>query len=490
MNKYDVGVITDCRIGCNFALRLKENGYSCVLFHTDIEKMSRDNINQYVSQMQEKGIHTATSVETTINLLKTPRRLFLVSKSNLYSESLLRELYDIIEEKDIIIDTCDADYNTTASRCRLFEKKNAYYLGVGFSGDAAERLNGNSFMVGGSKDAYNEVCNILKDISSKFDGEECCAYIGPDGSGHYAKMINNGIEYGMMQSICESISMLERIEDFDDTILYETLNEWAMGENNSFLLQAVIEIVNKRVSGTDELYKNVVSDKVGNSKSVLWMYASAAELSEPIPSIYAALGHRFMSGLKKERSSFSALAGLEKECIQIKQREKKEFITDVKNSLYLAMICVHAQAFNLLKHRSAVGIWGTSSLSVAVTYQGGAFIRSKLMARIIDAYKNKPDLKNLLEDGYFLAVIKRYLPSLKNVVAKAAESAIALPVFSASLSYIISMSQEEMNTGLLALIRDYTQGTGFELRDAPKIKYNADWSNLNQEIEFKELKKQ
>lgn len=489
MDRYEVGVITDSRIGCNFALRLKENGYSCVLYHTGIEKMSRDEINKYVSDMQKKGINTATSIDITLSLLKSPKRIFIVSKSSIYSEPLLFEIYEGIDTNDIVIDTCDADYNTTASRCRLFEKKKAFYLGVGFSGEAAERLNGMSFMVGGSKDAYIDVSPILRDISSKFRGEECCAYIGPDGAGHYAKMINNGIEYGVMQSVCEAISVLDHIEDFDDTVVLETLNEWVMGENKSFLLQAVIEILNKKVYGTDKLYKNAVSDKVGNSKSVLWMCASAAELAEPIPSIYAALGHRFMSGLKKERVSFSSLLNFDKQCIKIKQREKKSFVNDVKNSLYLAMICVHAQAFNLLKHRSAVGIWGTSSLDVAVTFQGGAFIQSKLMSRIIDAYKNKPELKNLLEDDYFISVIKRYLPSLQIVVAKAAESGISLPVFSSSLSYIVSMAQEEMNTGLLELIRDYTQGKGFEFKDTPKIRYNAEWNNINQEIPYKEIKK-
>ena len=114
MDKYDVGVITDCRIGCNFALSLKENGYSCVLFHTGLEKMSRDDIDNYVSEMQQKGVHTATSVDITINLLKTPRKLFIVSKSSIYSEDILSDLFEIIDDKDIIIDTCDADYNTTA----------------------------------------------------------------------------------------------------------------------------------------------------------------------------------------------------------------------------------------------------------------------------------------------------------------------------------------------------------------------------------------
>ena len=199
MDRYEVGVITDSRIGCNFALRLKENGYSCVLYHTGIEKMSRDEINKYVSDMQEKGINTATSIDITLSLLKSPKRIFIVSKSSIYSEPLLFEIYEGIDTNDIVIDTCDADYNTTASRCRLFEKKKAFYLGVGFSGEAAERLDGMSFMVGGSKDAYIDVSPILRDISSKFRGEECCAYIGPDGAGHYAKMINNGIEYGVMQ---------------------------------------------------------------------------------------------------------------------------------------------------------------------------------------------------------------------------------------------------------------------------------------------------
>lgn len=479
MNKYEVGVITDGKLGCNFAKRLKENGYSCVLFNTGLEKMSRVDINSYVSEMQENGIHTATSVEITLSLLEKPRRIFIVSRGNSYAKAILEELYNYADAGDIIIDTCDSDYKVTRERCREFkQKKNVSYLGVGFSGEAAELFNGTSLMVGGSRDAYLEIYDILRNISSKFGGHECCAYMGPDGAGQYAKMIHNGIEYGMLQAISESISLLEHIVDYDMTLIFEAVSEWLIGDNESFLIQAMYEIMSKKDSESEQLLKNMVSDKVGYSQSVLWLCNSAAELGEPVPSIYSSLCTRFMSGLKKERAAFSESIRLEKSGIVLKQREKKSFVTDVRNALYLALICVHAQAFNLLKHRATAEIWGTSTLDVAVTFQGGAFIRSRLLSRVIDAYKNKPDLKNLLEDAYFVSIIRSYLPSLQNVIIKAAEGGVSIPVLSSALSYLYDYSEISMDTGIIELARDYIQGTGFELKDS-NVKCHANWKNTD-----------
>ncbi|MBE7057903.1 MAG: hypothetical protein E7387_02225 [Ruminococcaceae bacterium] len=487
MNKYEVGVITDSEIGCNFARRLKGNGYSCVLYNTGLERMSRGEINNYVSDMHQEEILTTTSVEIMLNLLKKPRRIFIVSQSKLYADTVLQELYEFSEANDIIIDTCDADYNITTARCRLFEKKDVSYLGVGFSGEAAGGSS-ISLMVGGSRDAYDEIRDLLKDQSSKFAGQECCAYVGPDGAGQYVKMIHNGIEYGIMQSICESISLLEHVADFDNNIILETFGEWSIGENESFLMQIAYEILTKNDSATGEFFKNTVSDKVGNGKSVLWLCESAAELSEPVPSIYASLNNRFLSGLKKERTSYSDLIAKEKSNIVLKQRERKTFVTDIKNALYLSLICVHAQAFNLLRRKSSVGIWGTSALDVAITFQGGAYIRSRLLSRIIDAYKNKPDLKNLLEDGYFISTVKRYLPSLQNVIIKAAEGGVSIPVMSSALTYLFALSEETMNTSIIELMRDYVQGTGFELRNSPKEKYSTDWKNVANSVSVIEMK--
>lgn len=488
MNKYEVGVITDTGLGCNFARRLKENGYSCVLHNTGLEKMSREDIDRYVSVMHEEEILISTSAEIMLNLLKAPRKIFIISQSKSYAETILKELYNFVEANDIIIDTCDADYNLTSARYRLFEKKNVSYIGVGFCGEG-ESLERLSLLVGGSRDVYDEISSMLKDVSSNFGGKECCAYVGPDGAGQYVKMVHNGIGYGAMQAISESISLLEHIVDFDSNLIFEILSEWITGENESFLIQIAYEILNKKTPETEDLFKNIVSDKVGNSKSVLWLCESAAELSEPIPSIYSALNNRFLSGLKKERSLYSALLAYEKGNIVLKQREKKSFLTDIKNALYLSLICVHAQAFNLLKHKSSVGIWGTSSLDVAVAFQGGAFIRSRLLLRIIDAYKNKPDLKNLLEDSYFISIVRRYLPSLQNVVVKAAEGGISLPVMSASLNYIYALSEETMGTSIIELMRDYIQGTGFELKDTVKERYHADWKSVSNGVSFCEIKK-
>ena len=489
MNKYEVGIITDTELGCNFARRLKGNGYSCVLHNTGLEKMSREDIDRYVSVMHEEEILISTSVEIMLSLLKTPRRIFIISQSKSYAELILKELYDFVEPKDIIVDTCDVDYNITSSRCRLFEKKDVAYLGVGFLGEATESLNRLSLMVGGSRDAYEEIRSMLKDVSSNFGGQDCCTYVGPDGAGQYVKMIHSGIGYGVMQAISESISLLEHIVDFDNNLMFETLSEWMTGENEGYLIQIAYEILNKKNPQTEELFKNIVSDKVGNGKTVVWLCESAAELSEPIPSIYSALSNRFLSGLKKERTAYSSLLSYKRSNIMLKQREKKSFLTDIQNALYLSLICVHAQAFNLLKHKSSVGIWGTSARDVAIAFQGGAFIRSRLLLRIVDAYKNKPDLKNLLEDSYFISTVRRYLPSLQNVVIKAAEGGISIPVMSASLTYIYTLSEETMDTSIVELMRDYIQGSGFELKDTVKERYCADWKSIDNSVSFTEIKK-
>ena len=174
--------------------------------------------------------------------------------------------------------------------------------------------------------------------------------------------------------------------------------------------------------------------------------------------------------------------------LQWLSREVKSFVADVRNALYLTLICVHAQAFNLLKHRSLAEIWGTSSLDVAITFQGGAFIRSRLLTRIIDAYKNKPDLKNLLEDSYFVSVVRRYLPSLQNVVCKAVEGGVSIPIMSASLSYLYDFSEETMNTSIIELARDYIQGTGFELKSSPNTKCYANWKKTDNLVFYRERK--
>ena len=205
MNKYDVGVITDGELGCNLAFNLSANGYSTVLYNTGLENMLREEINEYVSGIQEMGILASTSAEMTVNLLKKPRVIFVISRSSIYADEILKELYELAEAQDIIIDTCDANYQITAKRCRLFEKKYVEYVGAGFSGTEVGALNGASIMVGGSLEAYNMIYEMLSCISSKYDGFPCCAYMGPDGAGQYVKMIHNGIEYGMMQSISEAI---------------------------------------------------------------------------------------------------------------------------------------------------------------------------------------------------------------------------------------------------------------------------------------------
>ena len=487
MEKYNVGVITDGELGCNIALKLSSEGYSAVVYNTNIETMDREAIDKYTGVMKSNGIMVTTSSDSLINLLEKPRRVFVVSQSSSYAETILQELMEFLEEKDIIIDTCDSNYKISASRCRAFEKKNVYYMGAGISSTEDDILNGVSIMVGGSFDAYGEIEEMLSDISSMYGAFSCCAYMGPDGAGQYVKMIHNGIEYGILHSISDAISAIKHVTGIDRNQLSEIINEWAIGDNESFLLQAVADILERRSSESEDFISDVVSDKVGYSKSVIWLCSSALELSAPIPSIQGALNTRFVSNAKKERVGISEKLESTTGQIHVINDRKKEFIEDIKNSLFLSSICVYAQAFSILKRASDLYIWGTPLEAVAITFQGGSFIRSRLLNRIIDAYGEKSDIRHLFEDSYFVKEIKRCLPSLKRVINAANECGLPLSVMSESLSYINSIRQSYLDTGIVELARDYIQGSGFELEGLPKKKFSGLWKSYEKEIEIEEV---
>lgn len=489
MDRYSVGVITDGELGCNLALKLSSQGYSTVIYNTAIETMERNDIDNYINLMKSNGVIVATSTDVLVNLIEKPRKIFVVSRSSSYAEGVLQELIDLAEANDIIIDTCDSNYKVSASRCRAFEKKDIYYIGAGFSGVEEDMLNGASIMVGGSMDAYGVISEMLSHISSKYATFPCCAYMGPDGAGQYVKMVHNGIEYGILHSISEAISALKNVTGIDKIQLSEIINEWAVGDNESFLIQVVSDILDRTVFESEDFAVDIVSDRVGYSKSVIWLCCSALELNVSIPSIQSALNTRFVSNAKKERVDFSEKIDSNVNQIYIINDRKKEFIEDIKNSLFLSSICVYAQAFSLLKRASDLYIWGTSLEDVAITFQGGSFVRSRLLNRIIDAYDSRVDLKHLFEDDYFVKEIKRCLPSLKRLVNSANECGLPLNVMSESLSYINSLKLQYLDTGIAELVRDYIQGTGFEIENIPKKKFSANWKSYEKKIEIKEIVK-
>lgn len=489
LNKYDVGVITDSVIGCNIAFNLSANGYDTVLYNTALENMQRDDINTFVSEIQEMGILASTSVEMTVKLLKSPAVVFVVSSGSVFTDDVLKELYELMEAHDIIIDTCDTNYKITTSRCRQFESKGIGYLGAGFSGGEKEALSGVSLMVGGSLDAYNAVYEMLCRVASKYDGYPCCAYMGPDGAGQYVKMIHNGIEYGVLQSFCEAVSVLRRAVGCNASELSEIISEWGTGDNESYFIQVLHDILNKKDAESGEFVFDIVSDRVSFDKSAVWLCSGAGELSVPVPTIRAALDARFLLSLSKERDAFSEMTGISASDTHIINDTKRAFIEDVKNALYISTICVYVQAFTLLKRASDVYIWGTDLLDAAITFQGGSFIRARLLSRVIDALRSSEEIKSLFEASYFTETIKRCIASLRRVVGLAAETGIPVPAYMASLSYIDLYSAKDSEAGIIELIRDYIQETGFEIKEKGKNRYHADWHDIREEININEIKK-
>lgn len=477
-------------MGCNLAFNLSANEYSTVLFYSCLENMCREKINKYVVEVQEKGILAATSVDMLFGLLDKPRIIFVISQSNSYTEDVLKQLIETLEADDILIDTCDTNYKISANRCRNFEKKQIKYIGAGFSSTNVDALDGVSIMAGGSFDAYNEIFDILSCISSKYDGLPCCAYMGPDGAGQYVKMLHNGIEYGIMQAVSESISLLKHITCFDVTEISEILHEWSEGENECYFLQAAYDILSRVDPDTELPIYDIVSDKVGYNRSVIWLCSSAVELLVPVPSIYAALYQRFLTNQKKNRENLADKTDFAISDANIINIRKKYFVEEIRNSLYLTSLCVYIQAYMLLKRASDIYVWETDPVDVSITFQGVSFIRSKILSRVLDAFRNNGEIKCLLEDDYFSSNIKKYMPSLRKIVGLATECGISIPIMSSSLSYLDTYCTSDLDTGIIELLRDYIQGTGFEKKNIPQKRFHADWKNTLSKVPIEEIQKQ
>ncbi len=488
MNTYDVGIITDSVQGSSIAFALSYEGYNVVLYNTYLENMQRSDINAYICEIQEKGILAATSVDMTVNLLGSPRIIFTVGKNGVFTEEILNELYDILQSADAVIDICDINYKTAASRCRKFADKGIGYVSAGSSGyeNNSSAFSGISLMIGGSAGAYNTAYEMLSKISYKYDGYPCCAYMGPEGAGQYVKMIHDGIEYGMLRLYSEAISLLSRAAGCDRIEISEIISEWGNGDNESYLIQVIHDILNKKDSETGEYIFDNVSDRISFDKSLSWFCAGAAQLSVPVPTIRAAFETAVMLHSKTEYTSLSKTVAMTAEEAHIVNDAKKSFVEDIRNSLYISSICVYVQAFSLLRRAADVYIWGTDLLDAAITFQGGSFIRSRLLSRIIDALRKDEGIYSFFEDKYFTEAVARCLPSLRKVISISSDSRIIVPSMASSLSYIDLYASDDTEAGMIDLARDYIHGSGFRIKPDGNTKRHASWHSVKEEIKVED----
>ncbi|AGX05410.1 6-phosphogluconate dehydrogenase [Bacillus sp. NRRL B-14911] len=448
MTKQEIGVIGLAVMGKNLAWNIESRGYAVSVYNRSSEKTE-----EMLKESEGKNITGTYSIEEFVNSLEKPRKIMLMVKAGGPTDATIEQLKPHLEKGDILIDGGNTFFADTQRRNKELSELGIHFIGTGVSGGEEGALKGPSIMPGGQKEAYDLVAPIFKDISAKVNGEPCTTYIGPDGAGHYVKMVHNGIEYGDMQLISESYFLLKNVLGLSAEELHTVFADWNKGELDSYLIEITADIFTKKDEETGKPLVDVILDTAGQKGTGKWTSQSALDLGVPLPIITESVFARFLSAMKEERVHASRLLkGPEAKSFQ---GNREAFIESVRKALYMSKICSYAQGFAQMRAASDEYSWDLKYGDIAMIFRGGCIIRAQFLQKIKEAYDREPGLKNLLLDPYFKEIAESYQAALREIISSAVQNGIPVPCFSAALSYYDSYRTETLPANLLQAQRDY-----------------------------------
>jgi len=470
MKKYDIGVIGLAVMGQNLVLNMANHGFSVAVFNRTVEKMEKF-IEKDAADQEIKGCR---SIGELIDSLSSPRKILLMVKAGKPVDDFIEQLVPGLDAGDIIIDGGNSRYTDTIRRTGELGQKGILFMGAGVSGGEEGALKGPSIMPGGSPAAWPVMEDIFSSISAQVgDGVPCCRWIGPDGAGHFVKMVHNGIEYGDMQMIAEAYSLLEKALGLTPEEMARVFTQWNEGELNSYLIEITRDIMLKTDDETGRPMLEIILDSAGQKGTGRWVVESALDLGVPLPTIAEAVFARNLSAYKEERVAASdKLAGPELSF----QGDKKSFVDKIRAALYASKICSYAQGFHLMRAASSHYNWNLNLGEIALLWRGGCIIRARFLDKINAAYVGRSELPNLLVDPFFAAALAESQEAWREVVSESFRLGLSIPAFSSALAYYDGYRSARISANLLQAQRDYFGAHTYERVDRPRGEYfHAEW---------------
>jgi 6-phosphogluconate dehydrogenase len=464
----DIGLIGLAVMGENLVLNMESKGFSVAVFNRTTAVTEKF----VTTRGKGKNIIPTKTVEELVGALKSPRKVMMMIKAGNPVDQVIGEVAPLLKKGDVLIDGGNSLFTDTQRRFHDLEGKGIHYVGCGVSGGEEGALKGPSLMPGGSRDSYDLIAPIFRKIAAQVDGEPCCRYMGPDGAGHYVKMVHNGIEYGDMQLICEAYAILKNVLGLEAEDLAEIFAKWNQGALESYLIEITASIFRKKDPDTGKPMVDVILDKAGQKGTGLWTLQSALTQSVVISTINAAVEARVISSRKDERVASSKI--LPQPELPKFEGDRDELVQSVQDALYASKIISYAQGMELLGAASTAYNWNLNFGDIATIWRGGCIIRAKFLNRIVEAYARNPSLHNLLLDEYFTDIIARTQHNWRVAVSTAISYGVAAPAFSASLAYFDSYRSARLPANLLQAQRDYFGAHTYERIDKPGI-FHTDW---------------
>jgi 6-phosphogluconate dehydrogenase len=464
---FDFGMIGLGTMGRNFLLNVADDGFSAL--GTDINEASVKALNEEGEGMRVKGVHTQ---EEFVNLLSKPRKVMLLVPAGKIVDKVIEGLLPLLDEGDIIIDGGNSHYDDTNRRYEYLKEKNIRFLGTGVSGGAEGARRGPSIMPGGDRSAWNDVQSVLETVAAKVNGDPCVTYIGESSSGHYVKMVHNGIEYGLMQLIAEAYDLLKRVGGMDNEAMSALFDKWNKGRLNSYLIEISADILKQRDELTGGHLIDAILDKAKQKGTGKWTSQTAMDLGVPVPTIDSAVTMRGISAFKQFREEAAKVFP------PLHKGEQKlpagGFAEAVEEALYFSFIICYAQGMHLLAEASEELKYDLDLEGIARIWRGGCIIRAALLEEIRQAYGSEGAPRNMIMAEQFSGLLNSCRKSAGAVIRLASERGIPTMCMSSALQYFQAFRSARLPLNMVQGQRDYFGSHTYERIDREGI-FHTEW---------------
>ena len=465
----DIGVTGLAVMGRNLARNLARHGHAVALHNRSAERT-----RALVREHGDEGTFVASeTMAGFVASLRRPRAVIIMVKAGAPVDAVIDELVPLLEEGDIVVDCGNSQYTDTRRREAALRDRGLHFVGCGVSGGEEGALNGPSIMPGGSAESYARLGPMFESIAAQVDGTPCCTHVGPDGAGHFVKMVHNGIEYADMQLIAEAYDILRTGLGEDPGQISEIFRAWNEGDLDSFLIKITADVLAHVDARTGGPFIDIVADQAEQKGTGRWTVQNALDLGIPITGIAEATFARSLSGHVDQRAAardaFGGKAG------QPAGIDRDAFVEQVRRALYASKVVAYAQGFDHIAAGSAEYDWGIDRGAMATIWRGGCIIRARFLDRIRAAYDENPELTSLLVAPYFADAIRDGVDSWRQVVAQAAMSGIATPAFSSSLAYYDALRRDRLPAALIQGLRDNFGAHTYRRVDAEGA-FHTEWA--------------
>jgi 6-phosphogluconate dehydrogenase len=465
----DIGVTGLAVMGRNLARNLARHGHVVALHNRSAERT-----RSLVKEHGGEGTFVASeSMEDFVASLRRPRAVIVMVKAGAATDAVIDELVPLLDEGDIVVDCGNAHYADTRRREAALRSRGLHFVGCGVSGGEEGALNGPSIMPGGSAESYAKLGPIFESIAAQVEGTPCCTHVGPDGAGHFVKMVHNGIEYADMQLIAEAYDLLRAGLGAAPADVGQIFRTWNEGDLDSFLIQITADVLAHTDAATGRPFVDIVLDQAEQKGTGRWTVQSALDLGVPITGIAEATFARALSGHADQREAARAAFGTE--TAPLRAGDPAAFVEDVRRALYASKVIAYAQGFDHIAAGSAEYGWDVDRGAMATIWRGGCIIRARFLDRIREAYDKDPALPSLLVAPYFAAAVRGGIESWRRVVAQAATAGLPAPAFSSSLAYYDGLRRERLPAALIQGLRDNFGAHTYRRVDADGS-YHTEWA--------------